>query len=139
MAYVVIAAALIWYGDGRPAATIRTMITASVAIGVVPLAAVLLGGWVVAGVVLGALYGVQLSPAVVAVYRSVDVSGVSLATWVLAFTEAALWGVYGVVRIDLGIVALAVTGSIASLLVLARLIARRPRRERIGRLSLAPA
>ncbi len=139
IAYLVIASALVRYDDARPAATIRTMLTASFAIGTVPLIAVAVGGWVVAGVVLGALYGVQLSPAVVAVYRAADVSGVSTATWVLALAEAVLWGVYGIARIDLGIVALAVTGSAASILVLARLLARRPRAERSVRYAFAPA
>ncbi len=84
----------------------------------------------------------QLSPAVVAVYRAPDVSGVSAATWGIAFAEAALWGIYGLARLDAGLITLAVTGLVMSALVLARLLLRRPRRQRrsdYAGLGLAPA
>lgn len=139
MAYLVIALAVLRYGSDRRTATVAMMLASSAAIGLVPVVALTLGGWTAAGVVLGALYGVQLSPAVVAVYRAADVSGVSVATWVLALAEAVLWGVYGFAQIDPGIVALAVTGTAASTLVLARLLVRRPRRERGTRYAFAPA
>lgn len=139
MAYLVITTAIVRYGDHPARSIVVPMALCSTAIALIPLAALALGGWTVAGLVLGALYGVQLSPAVLAVYRSADVSGVSIATWALALAEAVLWGAYGIVRVDAGIVALAVTGSIASSLVLARLFARRPRRERSFGPVFAPA
>jgi hypothetical protein len=104
------------------------LITAG-AVTTVPVLAWAIGGWIIAGVALGALYGVQLSPAVAAVYRTADVSGVSLATWVLAAAEAALWGIYGTATLDIGLLTLAGTGVFMSCLVLARLFIRRPRRS----------
>ncbi len=111
----------------RPAGVIVGMVTT------IPAFALALGGWLTAGIVLGALYGVQLFPAVVAVYRATDVSGVSLATWVIAFAEAALWGVYGFGHLDAGLLTLAGTGLSMSSLVLARLFVRRPRRGWVER------
>lgn len=142
MAYLAIAVALIRYGNGSPGRAVAIMVASGTAVATVPVLALAWGGWATAGVTLGALYGVQLSPAVVAVYRAPDVSGVSAATWGLAFAEAALWGVYGVARLDPGLAMLATTGMVMSALVLARLFLRRPRRQRgsdhLG-LGLAPA
>ena len=105
---------------------------AMAAVSTVPLIALAIDGWSTAGIVLGGLYGVQLSPAVVAVHRAADVSGVAAATWVIAFAEAALWGVYGFASTDIGLVTLAATGLVASSLVLVRLFLRRIRREGAG-------
>lgn len=142
MAYLAIAVALVRFGAKTPARTVGLMSCAAAPVAVVPLVAVAIGGWVTAGVTLGLLYGIQLSPAVVAAYRAADVSGVSAATWALAFAEAGLWGVYGYVRLDAGLLSLAATGMAASGLVLARLFVRRPRRDRVGAfagLDLSPA
>ena len=142
MAYLAIAVALVRYGDASAYRTIGLMTGCGAAVALVPMFALAVGGWAAAGVVLGALYGVQLSPAVVAVYRAPDVSGVSTATWAIAFAEAALWGVYGFVRLDAGLLTLAATGLVMSALVLARLLLRRPRqqrREALAGLGLAPA
>lgn len=133
IAYLAIAVAVVRLDHRRPA---RTSIVPALAIGTavaaVPAAALWLGGWPAAGLTLGLLYGVQLSPAVVAVYRSVDVAGVSVATWAIAWSEALLWGVYGGARLDAGLLALAATGTLMSSLVLARLAMRRPRRGRLS-------
>ncbi len=110
---------------------------AAVVVTTIPLLALLVGGWLAAGLALGALYGVQLLPAVVAVYRAVDVSGVSAATWVLAFVEAALWGVYGYTIRDAGLLTLAGTGLGMSSLVMARLVVQRPSRLRVALASTA--
>lgn len=140
MAYLAIAAALVRFGPPTRWRTIAGMVASSAAVGLVPAAALALGGWATAGVVLGALYGVQLSPAVVAVYRAPDVSGVATATWGIAFAEAGLWGVYGTARLDVGLLTLAATGLLMSALVLARLFLRRPRRRTdYGSLGLASA
>ncbi|MEM9746432.1 MAG: hypothetical protein AAF945_07040 [Actinomycetota bacterium] len=111
---------------------VAQMVASAVAVGSVPAFALWVGGWPVAGVILGLLYGVQLSPAVVTAYRSADVSGMSASTWIIALVEAVLWGVYGLVRADSGLLALAATGIVMSVLVLARLTARRPRGRRRG-------
>lgn len=132
VSYVVIAIGVVRFSP----ITLRSLaVPAAGAVGavsIIPVIALVLDGWVSAGIVLGALYGVQLSPAVFAVYRAVDVSGVALATWVIAFVEAALWGVYGFARTDVGLVTLAATGVVASSLVLVRLLLRRPRRAGVG-------
>lgn len=128
LAYLVITVCIVQYSPSPAWPLLRPAAVATIAIGIVPLVAVTLDGWVTAGIVLGALYGIQLSPAVITVYRSVDVSGVSPATWVMAFGEAVLWGCYGFANIDVGLITLAATGSFMSTLVLVRLFVRRPRR-----------
>ena len=142
MAYLAITVALVRYGEASPIRTIGLMAGSGAVVALVPLLALVVDGWSAAGVVLGALYGVQLSPAVVTVYRAPDVSGVSAATWGIAFAEAALWGVYGFARLDAGLLTLAATGLAMSALVLARLFLRRPRRQRreaFADLGLSPA
>lgn len=140
MAYAAIALCLARYGSTPPLRTLAIAATSGVGVALIPLAVLVVDGWAAAGVALGAVYAVQLSPAVVAVYRAADVSGVSAATWLLAFAEAALWGVYGFARVDAGLLALSATGLTMSALVLLRLVARRPRREtRSAPLGLATA
>ena len=130
--YVVIGWAVLRHTTRPPRRLVAPAAAATLAVTTVPLIALAVDGWVTAGVVLGAMYGIQLSPAVVAVYRAHDVSGVSLATWLIAFAEAALWGVYGLVTLDAGLLTLGSTGFVMSSLVLARLFLRRPRRS-VGR------
>jgi uncharacterized protein with PQ loop repeat len=142
MAYLAIVVGLFRFGRAPALPLALRLVGSSAAVAVVPIAAYVLGGWPTAGIALGALYGVQLSPAVVAVYRATDVSGVSAATWAIALAEALLWGVYGFVRLDAGLLTLAATGTLMSTLVLARLFVRRPRRDRadeFGPLGLSPA
>ena len=130
MAYLAIAIGLVRFGRTTRGRAVATMIAGGLAVAVVPALALAFDGWAIAGITLGGLYGVQLSPAVVAVYRAPDVSGVSAATGGIAFAEAALWGIYGLARLDAGLITLAVTGLVMSALVLARLLLRRPRRQR---------
>lgn len=138
-AYLVIAYCLVRYSTRSAWSVVGSMLGVTVALSLVPLAAYLVSGWAALGVALGALYGVQLSPAVVTVYRALDVSGVSTATWMIAWAEAVLWGVYGFPRADAGLIALAATGTFMSTLVLLRLFLRRPPRVRSTRLAFAPA
>lgn len=128
IAYVTITVAVIRFSAAPARELLRPAIAVVIVVTTIPVLALVLGGWLAAGIVLGALYGVQLSPAVAGVYRAADVSGVSLATWVIAFGEAALWGVYGFSHLDVGLLTLAGTGLLMSSLVLARLFVRRPRR-----------
>ncbi|MEO6653409.1 MAG: hypothetical protein ABIP17_12215 [Ilumatobacteraceae bacterium] len=127
LAYLVITVAVVKFSTTPTWPLLRPAALATATIGLVPLLAVSLDDWVTAGIVLGALYGIQLSPAVVTVYRTIDVSGVSLATWVMAFAEALLWGIYGLANLDVGLIALASAGTFMSSLVLVRLFVRRPR------------
>lgn len=129
MAYTVIAVSVVRFSPAGARSHQWRAAGVAALVAVVPAAAWWLGGWPMAGIALGALYGIQLSPAVASVYRTADVRGVSIATWVIAFVEAGLWGVYGVASIDAGLVTLAVTGVTMSGLVLVRLAMRRPRRR----------
>ena len=106
-------------------------------LGMVPLPFLIIGGWELAGVAVGLSYGVQLLPAVVASLRTTSLSGVSSATWIIAFVESALWLVYG---LGVGDVALTLAGAVGMALasvILARLavtghrpfVVLRPRRE----------
>jgi len=144
MAYVTIAIGICRYGSAPVGQVVANMVASAFGILVVPAAVLILQGWAAAGVALGLLYGVQLAPAVVAVYRTADVGGVSAATWVIAFTEAALWGLYGFGRADAGLLSLAASGMFMASLVLARLLVRRPRPDRttdvtVAGLGLSPA
>lgn len=128
MAYVVIVASVVRFSPAPPLVTLRPALAATAVLNAIPVGALVVADWTTTGIVLGALYGVQLAPAVLGAYRSPDVSGVSVTTWVIAFVEAALWGVYGAAIADVGLLALAATGVSMSSLVLARLFVRRPRR-----------
>lgn len=143
MSYLVIVVAIGRFSLRSTWATFRPAAATAVGLSAVPTIVLLTAGWAATGVVLGALYGVQLAPAVVAVYRSVDVSGVSPATWLIAFVEAGLWGGYGAMVVDVGLLALSATGVAMSSLVLARLFVRRPRRRpgraTTGTIAWAPA
>lgn len=126
-AYGAVMWALLRHGAESTRRTIATFVVAGGLGIVVPLPALLLGGWVTVGVVLGLLYGAQLSPAVVSAWRNRDLSGVSSATWLFAWLEAALWGYHGVRVGDRGLVILAITGTVMSTAVLVRLVmVRRP-------------
>lgn len=127
-AYLVIAVSVVRFSTSPARQLVLPALRAAGLVTVIPLIALRVDGWATAGITLGALYGVQLLPAVLTVYRTVDVSGVALATWVIAFAEAALWGVYGFANIDVGLLTLAATGMTMSSLVVARLLIRRPRR-----------
>jgi uncharacterized protein with PQ loop repeat len=104
---------------GRPA--LPGMALGVFGLGMVPLPFLVVGGWELAGVAVGLSYGVQLLPAVVASLRTTVLSGVSSATWIIAFVEAALWLVYG---LGVGDIALILAGSVGMALasvILARL------------------
>lgn len=131
VSYLVIAVGVVRFSTTPPRRQIVPAVRAVVLVSSIPVIALVVDGWLSAGITLGALYGVQLFPAVVAVYRTVDVSGVAAATWVIALVEAALWGVYGFAGVDVGLLSLAGTGIVMSTLVLARLVTRRPRRTRV--------
>ena len=79
------------------------------------------GGWIALGVALGAAYAVQLTPAVVAIYRAADPDGVSPTTWWLTGVEAAAWGGFGVAVVDVGVLVYASSGPLAAVLLLLRL------------------
>jgi uncharacterized protein with PQ loop repeat len=132
-AYGAVAVALARFCPGRSPADLVAPLVAATTVGVIPLLALQVGGWPATGIALGAIYGVQLSPAVIKVYRSADVGGVSAATWMLAWSEAVSWGIYGVAKGDAGLTAFGVTGFAVSTAILARLVSHptaRPGRSR---------
>ena len=128
VSYLVIAVGLIHFSPTSAIGLVLPAFGAVLVVSTIPLVALAFAEWTTAGIVLGALYGIQLLPAVIAVYRAADVSGVAAATWAIAFVEAALWGVYGFANVDVGLATLAGTGLVMSSLVLVRLVVRRPRR-----------
>lgn len=121
LGYTAIVAALAAFGGGGSARV--AVVVPVLAVAGLPAVGLWLGGWAAAGVVLGALYAVQLAPAVLGAYRAADLRGVSAGTWACAWLEAALWGVYGIAAGDAGLLALAVAGLAMSSLVLVRLAA----------------
>ena len=66
----------------------------TVAFGGVVVSAVL-GGWIAAGLLLGAGSAVHIWPSVWAAFRSPDPKAVSMSMWAIGFGQAVLWAVYG--------------------------------------------
>lgn len=125
-AYAAIGSGLVRF-SGRPRSSMLASLAVPAVIGaVLPIPFFTLGGWPAAGVALGSIYGLQLLPAVIAVYRAHDLTGVSVSTWVVAWTEALLWGLYGFGPRDPGILTFAATGLVMSTAVLVVLFAKRP-------------
>ncbi len=91
----------------------------------VVLAALAMAGWSAVGLTLGLAYGLQFAPAVVSAMRSATVAGVSLATWIMATAEAAIWIVYGLAVSDPALVIGGVAGTLMASVVVARLSAFR--------------
>ena len=90
-------------------------------LGMVPLPFLVAGGWTMAAIAVGLSYGIQLLPAVVAACRSDDLVGVSAATWLIAWVEAALWLVYGVVVGDVALTLAGIVGVAMASIILGRL------------------
>jgi uncharacterized protein with PQ loop repeat len=97
------------------------IIGGAAALGAVPLPFLMVGGWASAGLVVGLCYGLQLLPAVVAAYRSDELSGISAGTWIIAFGESTLWLVYGLGVGDVALIAGGTAGMAMSGLILGRL------------------
>lgn len=120
---------------GRPA--LAGLALGVFGLGMVPLPFLIVGGWGLAGVAVGLSYGVQLLPAVVASLRTSVLSGVSSATWIIAFGEAALWLVYGLGVGDIALTLAGTVGMAFAAVILSRLavtghrpfVALRPRRR----------
>ena len=96
----------------------------------IPLPFLLVGGWQVAGVVIGFCYGLQLLPAVIAVMRSRALSGVSAATWWIAWVESMIWLVYAAAVTDVALIVAGTIGVVMSTIILTRLAGHRPPADR---------
>ena len=101
--------------------SLRGLALGVVGLGMVPLPFLVVGGWQLAGVVVGLCYGLQLLPAVVAVMRTRELVGVSAATWLIAWIESFIWLVYGYGRNDVALVAAGLLGVAMASVILVRL------------------
>lgn len=79
------------------------------------------GGLSGLGVVLAFAFLVQVGPSIWTAYRTTDLLGASLGTWLLTLTEGVLWGFYGFVKSDLAVVAFGSLAVCASLLMVLRI------------------
>lgn len=120
--YGVVLAALVRFRGSGWALFGPTTSVVVAGVALAPVSGLVGGGWPLVGLVLGGLYGIQLAPAVLGTYRATNLAGVSAGTWVLAWVEAVLWGVYGLEQHDPGLIVLAAAGLAASSAVLLRLV-----------------
>lgn len=104
---------------GRPA--FGGLALGSLVFGLVPLPVLLVAGWQSAGVTIGLCYGMQLAPAVVASWRTRDLSGVAPGTWLMAWVEGVIWGIYGLFVLDGALLVGGISGILMSTLLLTRL------------------
>ncbi len=113
--------AVVYIGTvGRPA--LPAMAAGFFVLGMIPLPFLIIGGWQLAAVAVGLSYGVQLLPAVVAVCRTRDLVGVSASTWLIAWVEAALWLVYGLLGVaDIALTLAGIVGVVMASIILTRL------------------
>lgn len=104
---------------GRPA--FGGLALGSLVFGLVPLPVLLVAGWQSAGVTIGLCYGMQLAPAVIASWRTRELSGVAPGTWLMAWVEGLIWGIYGLFVLDGALLVGGVSGIVMATLLLARL------------------
>ncbi len=88
------------------------MATGLFVLGLAPFPFLLAGGWRVAGLAIGLCYGMQLVPAVVAACRSRELDGLAPSTWIMAWIEAVIWLVYGLLVLDPALLAGGASGTI---------------------------
>jgi len=74
---------------------VRPILTGAGVIGMVPLVPYLTSSLRITGLVIGLLYGVQFLPAALAAIQTWKPTGISPATWAMAWIEAVIWLVYG--------------------------------------------
>lgn len=113
------------------AGTVATMLaargraTSRAAAAICAWAALLITGYLVAGRTgLGSLLTVasivQVAPSIWTAYRTEHPTGISRETWMLIFGELSCWTVFGFYRSDPRLIALGITGTTASVLMLDR-------------------
>ncbi len=108
-------------------------------LGMAPLPFLLVGGWRVAGLAIGLCYGMQLVPAVVAACRSRELDGLAPSTWIMAWIEAAIWLVYGLLVLDPALLAGGASGTVMAAVILVRLAVTGHRPFRVTRPGWAVA
>jgi uncharacterized protein with PQ loop repeat len=73
------------------------------------------------GALLTAAFAVQVAPSIWTAYRTPRPTGISSGTWLLILGELSCWLTFGLYRSDPRLIALGITGVIASTLMLARI------------------
>ena len=101
-------------------------------------AGLLVGGWSVAGLVIGLSYGIQFGPAVCSALRSDRLDGVSPTTWIMAWVEAAIWLLYGLDVGDLPLLVGGGGGAAMATIILLRLVLHDRRPRTVGRGQVVP-
>lgn len=81
----------------------------------------LAGGLSGMGAVLAIAFLIQVGPSIWTAYRTTDLLGASLGTWLLTCTEGALWGFYGLIKGDLAVIVFGAMALVASLLMVFRI------------------
>ncbi len=90
-------------------------------LGMIPLPFLLVGGWGLAGVVVGLSYGIQLLPAVIVACRTSALAGISAVTWLIAVFESAVWFLYGMAIGDAALLLAGVVGVVMAAVIIGRL------------------
>ena len=73
------------------------------------------------GTLLTAAFAVQVAPSIWTAYRTANPTGISAGTWRLILCELTCWLTFGLHKSDPRLIALGVTGVVASALMLARI------------------
>lgn len=100
---------------------VRGLAVGALLFGMAPMPVLVVAGWQAAGVTIGLCYGMQLMPAVVAAWRTRELSGVASGTWFLAWFEGLVWGIYGIYVLDGALMVGGVSGVALSTLMIVRL------------------
>jgi len=98
----------------------RAAVRGGVAWGVFLTGLTVIFGWSALGAVLGVSYAVQVAPSLWTAWRTYMPTGIAPGTWVLVSIQVVLWGYYGVEERDWAIKGFALTGIVASSLMLLR-------------------
>lgn len=105
------------------------LVVAAAVVGMAFTVAGLQGGEGALGLAIAFTYAAQFSPAAWGALRADDPSGVSVATWVMAFMEAVIWAIYGQYRADLALTVGGTGAALMSALVLLGLWRAQSRRS----------
>jgi uncharacterized protein with PQ loop repeat len=85
-----------------------------------PMAAFTVAGRAGLGTMLTVAFALQVTPSIWTAYRTAHPTGISRGTWLLILGELSCWALYGYRQSDPRLLALGITGVVASILMLAR-------------------
>jgi uncharacterized protein with PQ loop repeat len=135
--YGVVALQLVRLGAARRPAAVPTAAWAVLLAAVAAADAAAGTAWL--GILLALGFAVQVTPAVRRAWAEPAPTGISPTTWLLTLVSVALWGIYGAVNRDPGIIAFGVLGVPASVAVLLRWWLTRDARRAVTAHAVAPA